>query len=327
MKSVKDTIKLKALHKNQWIIETQGDLLLVFSPLLKKYPNFVHAFTTRQGGQSKPPFNSFNIGINNTTDEGVRQDARNNRELLCRTLNIPCAQLRTAKQLVHSTKVVMLEKVGQADEVDGIVTKEVASPIYMTFADCVPVIIYDPVKHIFCLVHAGWRGTAGGISKEAVRFMTDECGSDIKNLVCAIGPAIGSCCYPVGIEAVEKLIYSLIDKIQLKDSLEKIESWKAVYSLENWSALNQEQLTDITNKFWVLIESLDLEGLFIRGSKQIHVDLKAINASQIMSAGIEQVDVTNLCTACKEDLFYSYRRSFINNQGPTGRQAAIACLL
>jgi len=327
MKFIAETIKERALGKNQWIIEKQGDLLLVFSPLLKKYPNFVHAFTTRQGGHSQLPFHSFNIGINQTTDESVRQDARNNRELLCSALNIPFVQLKTAKQLVHSTKVVMLETVGQPDEVDGIVTKKTLSPVYMTFADCVPVIIYDPVKHVLCLIHAGWRGTASGISKEAVRFMTAELGSDTNDLVCAVGPAIGSCCYPVGIGAVEKLIYSLIEEKQLKNTSEKIESWKAEDSWENWSSLKSEQLADITNKFWLLIESLNLEGFFTRGTKQIHVDLKAINASQIMFCGVEQVDVTDLCTACKEDLFYSYRRSFINNEGPTGRQAAIACLL
>lgn len=318
---------MKGLSKNQWIIEKQGDLLLVFSPLLKKYPNFIHAFTTRQGGQSKPPFHSFNIGINHTSDESVRQDARHNRELLCRTLNIPFAQLKTANKMVHSAKVVLLETVGQPDEVDGIVTKIASCPIYMTFADCVPVIIYDPVRHVFCLVHAGWRGTASSISAEAVRFMVDKCGGKANELVCAVGPAIDSCCYPVGIEAVEKLIYSLIKGKQLKEYSQQIASWKLEQSTDNWSTLNPEQLADITDKFCLLIESLNLKEFFNRSSKQIHVDLKAINAGQIMSAGVEQVDVSDLCTACKADLFYSYRRSFINNEENTGRQAAIACLL
>ncbi len=327
MKSMAETVKKQALSKNQWIIEKQGDLLLVFSPLLRSYPNFVHAFTTRQGGVSKPPFQSFNIGINHTNDDSVRQDARNNRELLCRTLNIPFAQLKTARKLVHSARVVMLENVGQPDEVDGIVTKNAGCPIYMTFADCVPVIIYDPDKHALCLVHAGWRGTASGISKEAVAFMAAELGSNVKELVGAVGPAIGPCCYPVGLEAVEKLIYGVIEGGKIKETSEKIASWQWERASQDWSTLNDEHLAAITDKFWLLIESLNLVGFFNRGTKQIHVDLKAINASQLISTGVDQVDITDLCTACRQDLFYSYRRSFINNEGHTGRQAAIASLL
>jgi len=327
MKYASEDLKEKALTKNQWIIERQQDLLLVFSVLLKNYPNFVHAFSTRQGGHSKPPFHHFNIGINQTTDENVREDARKNREILCHTLNLPHTNLKTANKLVHSPHVVMLENVGQPEEVDGIATKKLLSPIYMTFADCVPIIIYDPVKHAFCLVHAGWRGTASGISKEAVRFMVEKCASKVNDLICAVGPAIGACCYPVGLEAAEKLLSSLIKEEQVEIVTVEIERIKKDIPLGNWSILKGDQLTEKTQMFWSLIEKLDLKGFFILGSKQIQVDLKAINANQMLSLGVEQVDVTDLCTSCKNELFYSYRRAYVNNEGPTGRQAAIGCLL
>jgi YfiH family protein len=315
MKYFIGTVKQNSLIKNEWIVEKQGDLLLVFSPLLKQYSKFVHAFTTRQGGKSEPPFHSFNVGKNNTMDEKVQQDASHNREILCKTLNLPFPSLKTAKKLVHSAKVVSVETVVQPNEVDGIVCQKTLSPIYMTFADCVPIIIYDSVKHLFCLIHAGWRGTASGISKEGINFMVEECGSKIDDLVCAIGPAIGSCCYPVGVEVIEELIYSLCSSSELDKVRDEIKSLKTSTTDKNVDTL------------WSFIEKLDLQGLFKRGPEKIHVDLKAINASQLLVLGVKKIDVTSFCTSCKEDLFYSFRRSFVKEEGPTGRQAAIACLL
>jgi copper oxidase (laccase) domain-containing protein len=70
-----------------------------------------------------------------------------------------------------------------------------------------------------------------------------------------------------------------------------------------------------------------LKKFFIRGEKQIYLDLKAINAAQLIHSGVEHIDVTDLCTSCREDIFYSYRRSYVREEGPTGRQSAIACLL
>ena len=300
-------IKEKALIKRPWLLEKRGDLPLVFSPLLKEYPKLVHAFSTRQGGNSKPPFDSFNIGINHSTDEGTRQDARHNKAVLCQSLNIPFGHLTTAKRLVHSADVVMLETVGEPGEIDGIATKSMLGPLYMTFADCVPVVIYDPNNHIVCLVHAGWRGTASGISREAVRFVVEECGSKAGDLVCAIGPAIDSCCYPVGLDVVIKLMLSLTDNSELEEM-----SRAAEYTLD---------------KVWLLIEKLNLEGFFKRGDPQIHVDLKAINAYQMLALNVSGVDITDLCTSCKPDLFYSYRRSSVTKEGNTGRQGAIVCLL
>jgi len=325
MKTMTALMKEKALTKNKWIIEKKGDLTLVFSPLLKQYPTFVHAFTTRLGGKSKSPFDSFNIGINNTTDEETRADARHNRAILCQSLNLPFQHLTTAKRLVHSADVVMLETTVQPGEVDGIATKTRLRPIYMTFADCVPVIIYDPLKYVICLVHAGWRGTASGIGQEAVRFMINECGSAAKDLVSGIGPAIDLCCYPVGLEVVLKLMRTLTDNHELTEIIKEMNDIAA--KSEAGDSIGDQITREMTNKIWLLIEKLDLAGFFKKGPTQIHVDLKSINAYQLLALGVSQVDITDLCTSCKKDLFYSYRRSSINQEGTTGRQAAIACLV
>ena len=90
---------------------------------------------------------------------------------------------------------------------------------------------------------------------------------------------------------------------------------------------NESNESELISKIWLLIEKLGLEGFFIRGLKQIHVDLKAINAYQMLSLNVSHIDVTHFCTACEKDLFYSFRRSYVSQEGNTGRQAAIACLL
>jgi YfiH family protein len=316
MKAIIAGTKEKALIKNEWLIEKKDNLFLLFSPLLRRYPSLIHAFTTRQGGKSKPPFDSFNIGINQTVDEEARADARHNRALLCQSLGLPFQNLITAKRLVHSADVVMLETDDEPGEVDGIATKIRLRPIYMTFADCVPIIIYDTSKQIICLVHAGWKGTASSIGQKAVKFMIDKCGSQTVDLVSAIGPAINLCCYPIGLNVVLKLMSTLTDNDELVNMISEMDN-----PLDN-GKIRQ----DMTDKVWRLIEKLALDGFFIR-RQQIHVDLKAINAYQLLALDVSQVDVINLCTSCEKDLFYSYRRSYVEKEGATGRQAAIACLV
>ena len=77
--------------------------------------------------------------------------------------------------------------------------------IFLNFADCTPVIIYDPIKQIGAVSHAGWRGTAGNIASKTVKKMVNEFGSNPETLKCAIGPAISFCCYNVGEEVLMQL--------------------------------------------------------------------------------------------------------------------------
>ena len=146
--------------------------------MLKQYPTLAHAFTTRQGGKSLPPLDSFNIGMPRASDEQVRLDVHNNRARLCQSLDIPFEKLIAPTKQIHSANVVMIEAKLEPGEVDGIATKEIGSPVIMQYADCVPVLIYDPKKNIVCVIHAGWRGTAAGICQEAVKVMSRESGSN-----------------------------------------------------------------------------------------------------------------------------------------------------
>lgn len=110
----------------------------------------------------------------------------------------------TLKQ-VHGKKVVIAKgaddctSLGET-EGDALITNIPGLCIGVRTADCLPVLILDPVRHAVAAVHAGWRGAAGGVVSETVLVMKKAFASDPASLVVALGPAIGQCCYAVGEE-------------------------------------------------------------------------------------------------------------------------------
>jgi len=268
--------------ENEWPIEDVCGLPLAFSPLLKQFSNLRHAFTTRQGGASPAPLDSFNLGRHMTSGES-RLDAMNNRKSLCQALGLNFESLVVPGQ-VHSKNVIMADQNQPLAEVDGVIVRQKGVPALLHFADCVPIVIFAPQRNAVSVVHAGWRGTAQRIAIEAVEMMRSQCDCQPSELVAAIGPAIGPCCYPTGAEAVERL----------------------------QASLPGHQL-----------DSPIISRLFAMKDSACHPNLKAINALQLFSHGLTQIDISNACTACRPDLFYSHRRT----NGQTGRQGVIACLI
>ena len=94
----------------------------------------------------------------------------------------------------------MAERPGDLGEGDALITSTPGILLVIRTADCLPILIADPVQKAIAAVHAGWRGTAQQILLQAVRAMSDRFGSRPQDLVIAIGPAIGECCYEVGAE-------------------------------------------------------------------------------------------------------------------------------
>ena len=74
----------------------------------------------------------------------------------------------------------------------------------LRFADCTPIMFYDPHSHVIALTHAGWRGTVLGIAQATVRSMIDAFSSDPSQIIAGIGPAIGPCCFAVGNDVAER---------------------------------------------------------------------------------------------------------------------------
>lgn len=272
----------KALQKNAWPLEQRNGLTLVLSPMLKSLNSFAHAFTTRLGGDSPQPLDSFNLGRHWDTDES-KNDAMKNRSKLCQLLSIDSSNLAVPGQQ-HTDNIQFISASQEVPpgpfhfpSIDAVATDRKMQPVLLHFADCVPVMLFDDAQKKICVIHAGWRGTASSIVRKSVEFMTSVLKSNPKDIHAAIGPAIGSCCYETGSDLAERL------KLTVENSAELVS---------------------------------------FKGEKA-YPDLKAFNAMQLVECGVEQIDVTDWCTACHPEIFYSHRQS----GGQTGRQGALACIL
>lgn len=103
---------------------------------------------------------------------------------------------------VHGVAVAIVRRGHAADwqrpEADAIVSDDPSVAVGVRVADCAPVLLFDPVRHVVGAAHAGWRGTAAGASVATVRALHDTFGSQPADLVAAIGPCLGRCCGEVG---------------------------------------------------------------------------------------------------------------------------------
>jgi len=170
----------------------------------------VHAVFTRLGGVSQGPFASLNVG--NTVGDDAAAVIENHRRIYAH-LHLDADQVVSPYQ-VHSNRVAV---VGPGDggtvipNADGLVTDAPRLALLLRFADCQPILLYDPVHHAVGLIHAGWRGVAQGIARRAVEAMREAFGSRSQDLIAGLGPAIGPCCYTVGQEVAVAMGYALHD--------------------------------------------------------------------------------------------------------------------
>lgn len=171
-----------------------------FEPLQMAASNIaVQGFTTRHEGVSRPPYNSLNLGTN-TADS--LHSVMGNRSLLARSMGTKVEQLVTVTQ-VHGTDILVIDSPNQDFahfhklECDGIITDQPGVLIGVCVADCVPVLLLDPVKKVAAALHAGWKGTAGGIVVKGVETLVEFFGSKPSSILAAVGPGIGGCCYEV----------------------------------------------------------------------------------------------------------------------------------
>jgi YfiH family protein len=113
--------------------------------------------------------------------------------------------LLTVAGAVHGVEVARVDAAGGAVEgVDGLVTDRPGLPLLATYADCYPLVVYDPRRHAVGLAHAGWRGTAGGMAGALLSALAREYGSRPSDLVAGIGPGICGRCYQVGGEVAAR---------------------------------------------------------------------------------------------------------------------------
>jgi hypothetical protein len=232
------------------------------SPLLEEH-GLPHLFTTRhfpgvaRPTESRPPFGPAARPL--LTAHGLADDPAYARQ-------------------VHGATVLRAERHGLAGHADALTTARPGLPLCVSTADCLPVLLYDAHAGRLAAVHAGWRGTVQSVTRAAVLTLV-EAGSAAADLVVAIGPSIGPCCYEVDAPVIARL--------------------EAAFS-GGWEA-------------WATP----------KGPGKWMLDLWGANRDQLIAAGVrpERIDLLRLCTGCRPDLLFSYRR-----ERGAGRLVAVAAL-
>jgi YfiH family protein len=191
-----------------------------------------HGIFTRHGGVSPAPWSSLNQG---GTVGDSRENVVENRKKIFECIERPVSSIFDVWQ-VHGTNIVCAELPRRADEphqkADAIFTNNPDISLFMRFADCVPILIYDPVKHVIGIIHAGWKGTVNNIIKKAVQTIQDKYSSNPNNIFAGIGPSIGPDHYEIGPEVGKKVKETFCrnsDEVLLKiNGSYHFDLWKAI---------------------------------------------------------------------------------------------------
>jgi YfiH family protein len=263
------------------VLDMAGEVSVLRFATLAAADRLEHAVSTRLGGASLPPFDALNLSWTTGDD---RQAVEENHQRLCSGLGIPRSAVVSPRQ-VHGA---IVQRVGAADrgriipDCDALVTDVPGVALLLRFADCVPILLFDGEHGAIGLAHAGWRGTVAGIAAATVRRMAQEFGSQPERIVAALGPAIGPCCYTVGADVVTAVTQSLGDGADL---LRK-------------------------GPFRTLAAG--------RGGSTT-LDLWEANRRALVAVGVTHIEACEICTACHNDSFFSYRAG----RGRTGHHGAL----
>ena len=243
----------------------------------------VTAFSsTRQGGYSEGRYGEFNINRYCGDNEN---NIRQNKTLLCDLLGIRDEHLIMPHQ-VHETEVVMVDdnflqqsadvRQQQLERVDALMTNIPGVCIGVSTADCIPVLLFDPIKRISAAIHAGWRGTTKRIVEKSVDAMIAAYGCSPQDVVAQIGPGIHIESFEVGDE-----VYEAFHKEGFS-----MESISMKYPARDGSSIEK----------W-------------------HINLPECNRQQLLSCGIpySQITVSEICTYQQHERFFSARRLGINS--------------
>jgi len=243
------------------------------------------AITTRAGGSSAAPFAGFNLGGHVGDDPAA---VATNRAQLSALTGLGAEALSFGAQ-VHGTNVAVVDRPGQSfADTDSLITDRPDLPLVILVADCVVIGLCDPVRGCLGIAHAGWRGTLGDIASRTLATMRKHFGTDPSDVVAAVSPSIGPCCYQVGPEVTD-----------------------AFYADHPDIALDVLAPPDFAS-------AGSFEGV---NDDRSMLDLWAANRRMLERAGVPagNIDIAEECTACNTDRFFSHRAE----SGQTGRFAGV----
>jgi polyphenol oxidase len=268
-----------------WSLRTaRGMRILELAPF-RKFPWLVHGFSTRIGGASGTQSGErvLNLAF---TDWDQREIVVKNRQAFQFALGAAESTLIPLSQF-HSSVVRFFDAPPEAPcRGDASFTTTSGLLLCVQTADCVPILLVDPKKRAVAAIHAGWRGTLARIAEKTVGQMRLDFGSSPADVLAALGPAIGGCCYEVGTELVTKFTSQFAGAEEWFDELRTGDEPNPLQWLNRMPPGHQPP------------------------PKNVRLDLRNANRSQLVAAGLAggNIFVSDLCTACHTDLFFSYRR-------------------
>jgi YfiH family protein len=220
--------------------ESAGVQALVCAPLEAK--GFVNGFSTRLGGISAMPQGSLNLaGFHEDEAENILENRRRFLKLFPGNWSLAgCWQVHgTDVRAVNSAAEARPAEntLGETIHCDAVVSNAVHVLAAVKTADCVPILIGDQATGAFAAIHAGWRGTVGGIIGYALQRLHQEYRSRPEDLIVAIGPSAAVCCYEIGAEVIEAFRSQSLENESL------FEPTRAGHACIDLVKANQNQLT------------------------------------------------------------------------------------
>ncbi len=274
-------------------------------PGWEQFPWLWAGFSTRRGGLSRAycaegAGAELNLGF---TAADHQETVLANRRLLAEAITgDPGTPLISLRQ-VHSNLLALASAACFGHEprkADGLLTDEPGLLLAIQTADCIPVLVADRKRRAVAAFHAGWRGTAQRIVESGVGRMRLTFGSRPEDLVAAIGPGVGACCYAVGEE-----VFSAFES-----------------QFHYARALFREVIgaDPVRTKYPLFFLTRRAPG-HLSLAPALHLDLIEANRRQLLAAGVRArtIQVLGGCTNCHPDLFFSHRASL----GATGRMMGV----
>jgi polyphenol oxidase len=282
-----------------WIFKNANGLRILQLTPFAKLSWLVHGFSTREGGSS--PLDGDNVLNLSFTDWDTRENVEKNRVAFQNAIGGKSLRMAPLKQ-VHLDVIQIFHAAPDSAKIgDASTTANPGLLLAIQTADCVPILLVDRRKRAIAAIHAGWRGTLARITQKAVGAMHREFSSRPSDLLAAIGPSIGPCCYQVGAELVTQFTSQFADAPDYFD---------------------EPRTGDEPNPLqWLNMRPPGHQP----PPKPVHLDLRKANQAQLLAAGLRKQNIftSELCTACRRDLFFSYRK-----EGPrSGRLLSVIGVL
>jgi polyphenol oxidase len=302
-------------RSGEWKPRRANGLQILESPALAKLDWLIHGFSTRPGGSSElaavshsarsKPERVLNLGF---TDWDTRARVAENRARFFRAIGTGKMRIAALGQIhsdvAHRVDEAIVEafKANGKEPVQGdaLFTRDPGILLVVQTADCVPILLADVKTRAIAAIHSGWRGTLKRIAAKTLGRMHMEFGTRPEDVVAAIGPAIGRCCYEVGSDVVRDFDAQFSDARTWFDG--PFDALASGESDPNWLP-------------WLTMKPPGHAPSPLR----VHLDLLAANRAILTQAGVppRQISAAKLCTACRPDLLFSYRQ-----EKTTGRLVA-----